>query len=206
MRALLLFALLGTPAAAQIPRPVPPSRPPVHWPGHRPSGTVPAVRLPPLPARHASAAQAYAASAAATVGGVALGAGLVYALPSGGAETLGWLVVGGALAAGPAAGNWTLGAEDDLGRALMLKGAGVVAAAVTAPVAVGLCALNATGDGSCGGVVWIPIAVAATGLAAGAAIDLGTIPRNARCAAVERAGRPVTVVPTGAGWAVRVPL
>lgn len=201
---LLALALLAAPAIAQ-PDPVPDI---LRWLESRPRRD--------LRPTHDSAARALGYSAAATVGGAAVGYALYRVLPSRpdgefSPDVLGLSVVLVAVLIGPSVGPVTLGADDDAaGRGVAIRTAGLVGGlgVVAGGFLVCLATEQTTSYGrECpSGSLFLGAAVAGTALVAGTAVDLASIPRYARLARIERAGRPVTVRPAGAGLAVRVPL
>ena len=162
---------------------------------------------PPQP----SAARAYAYSAAATGGAVVLGLLTNEVLRSidaaayreDGRYVAGYVVIGTGLVLGPAIGNVSLGAVDDVEAAGRIKVAGIVAGGLIATVGV-LTPIATLATGDPGYVETFPtlvtlgLGVATLGTVVGGVMDLSTIPRNARRARQSRSGPPsVAVAP---GW------
>lgn len=191
--------------------------------------------LPPLPAfrigtqtdfqpLHTSKTRAYLYSIAATAGMVVLGVATNEVIRSidpvayrdNGRYITGYVIAGTGLVLGPAVGNWTLGAVEDANRAGRVKAIALVTAAGL--VTIGFLGTATTAvTGSPDGVsTLMPLTYAALGVAlvgtlAGGAMDLASIPQNARDAQ-RRQRRPATatvsagMTPSGPGLAVRVGL
>ena len=169
-------------------------------------------RLPPfsIPIREdfeppqTSAGRAYLYSAAATGGTVALGYLLYMALPesdltesSFSANYVGVVVMGLGVVAGPAVGNLSLGAVDDVKRAQAISAAGFLSGAVLVTVSLGAAAGGDPGTVS-EGLFVAGVALAGAGYVGGVAYTLATIPRNAARAQRYRQSYPrVAVAP---GW------
>ena len=187
----LALALASAPhAQVYTDRPAPP-------PGSTAGGAAP---------RSVSAGEAYLYSAAATGGAVALGYVLYRVLPgdptrdsfTGRDLGLGLIAVG--VVGGPSVGNAALGAEDDVNRALLIKGVGAGVGAGLAVAAIATCFSIGDSPPACDSLgtplfVGALVAVGA-GLVVGTVYDLATIPGNARPAR-SRVGGGVGVGPGG---------
>lgn len=164
---------------------------------------------------HGSAPRALVYSAAATATGAAAGYVLYRVLPSRPdgefpPKSIGLGVGVAAVLLGPSVGLVTLGADDAAaGRGMTIRTAGLLGGGGV--VAGGFLVCLATGQTSsygreCTWPLYAGAGVTGIGLLVGTAVDVAAMPRYARLARIERDGRPVTVVPSGAGLAVRVPL
>lgn len=158
--------------------------------------------------RTVSAGEAYLYSVAATGGAVALGYALYRLTPgdptsdSFTARDLGLGLIAVGLIGGPSAGNSALGAEDDVNRALLIKGIGVGVGAGLAVTAIAACFSISDTPPACESV-GTPLFVGAlvavgTGVVVGTVYDLATIPGNARPARGRAARGGVGIGPGGA--------
>ena len=111
------------------------------------------------------------------------------------------------LIVGPSVGNISLAANADVELAIIAKSVGLGAGGAYLLGSMVGCALSLGGSSlACETMFTGSLVLAAAGLVVGTAVDLGTIPRNARRTADERQRRHAIVAPSGAGVVVRVPL
>ena len=142
--------------------------------------------------REVSASEAYLYSAVATGGAVALGYVLYRVLPGDPTQDsftgrdLGLALIAVGVVGGPSVGNLTLGAENDVNRALLVKGIGAGVGAGLAVAAIATCFSIGDSPPACeslGTPLFVGAALAVgTGFVVGTVYDLATIPGNARAA------------------------